>query len=255
MRGYRAALRAQFATLAHSPNCLLTLVTMPISTVMLVAVVRHAGRLDLLGHALVAPILMAQWALALLVAGELVETERWQGTLELVVASPTSFAALLAGRVAAVSALGTVAYAEVWAVAALGFRLDVTVGHPAVFIAAAAATTLAVAGWATVLAAGLVLTRAAHVLRNSLTFPVYLVGGVLVPVSFLPGPLPILSRGVFLSWSADLLRAGYGRDPAPAPVEHLLIIVGFAMAGFTLGNALLQRSLGLLRASGRLGIA
>ena len=254
MRGFRAGLHAQFATLAHSPNCLLTLVTMPISTVMLVAVVRHADRPDLLSYALVAPILMAQWALALLVAGELVETERWQGTLELVVASPTSFAVLLAGRVAAVSALGTVAFAEVWAVAALGFRLEVTIGHPGLFFAAAAATTLAVTGWATVLAAGLVLTRTAHVLRNSLTFPVYLVGGVLVPASLLPAPLRVLSRGVFLSWSADLLRAGYGREPVPDPLARVLIILEFALAGFVLGNALLHRSLRSLRASGRLGI-
>ena len=255
MKGFRAGLRSQFATLAHSPNALLTLVTMPISTVMLVAVVRHAGRADLLGHTLVAPILMAQWAMALLVAGELVETERWYGTLELVVASPTSFAVLLAGRVAAVCALGTVAFVEVWAVAALGFGLDVTVAHPGLFLAAAAATTLAVTGWATVLAAGLVLTRSAHVLRNSLTFPVYVVGGVLVPVSFLPGPLPALSRAVFLSWSADLLRAAYDRGPVSDSVARLLIILGFALAGFVLGNALLHRSLGCLRASGRLGIA
>jgi ABC-2 type transport system permease protein len=255
MRGFRAGLLAQFTTLAHSPNCLLTLATMPISTVTLVAVVRHSGRDDLIGNALLAPVLMAQWALALLVAGELVENERWQGTLELIVASPTSFAVLLAGRVAAVSALGGVAFAEVWAVAVLGFRLPVTVGHPGLFLLSSAATMLAVAGWATVLAAALVLTRAAHVLRNSLTFPVYLAGGVLVPVSFLPGPIPGLSRAVFLSWCADLLRDSYDPSPVAGAPGRFAVIFGFAIVGFVLGNGLLRRSITSLRRTGRLGLA
>jgi ABC-2 type transport system permease protein len=255
MKGFRAGLLAQITTLVHSPNCLLTLATMPISAVMLLALMRYSGRGDLLGHALVAPVLMAQWALALLVAGELVEQERWQGTLELVVASPTSFAVLLAGRVAAVSTLSSVAFIEVWAVAALGFRLPVVVRHPGLFVLASVATTLAVAGWATVLAAALVLTRAAHVLRNSLTFPVYLVGGVLVPVSFLPAPLPGISRGVFLSWCAELLRDAYGASPVPDWPTRLAVILGFAVAGFVLGNGVLNRSIAALRSSGRLGLA
>jgi ABC-2 type transport system permease protein len=254
MKGFQAGLLAQFTTLAHSPNCLLTLVTMPFSAVMLVAVVRHSGRGDLLGHALVAPVLMAQWALALLVAGELVENERWQGTLELIVASPTSFAVLLAGRVAAVSTLSSVAFIEVWAVAVLGFRLPVRVGHPGAFVLAAVATTLAMAGWATALAAALVLTRAAHVLRNSLTFPVYLIGGVLVPVSFLPAPLPGLSRGVFLAWCAELLRDSYASTPISDTGLRLAAILGFSVAGFALGNGLLHRSISALRRSGRLGL-
>jgi ABC-2 type transport system permease protein len=255
MRGFRAGLLAQFTTLARSPNCLLTLATMPISTVMLLAVMRHSGRGDLIGHALVAPVLMAQWALALLVAGELVENERWLGTLELIVASPTSFAVLLAGRVAAVSAIGSVAFLEVWAVAALGFRLPVVVGHPGLFLLASVVTTLAVAGWATVLAAALVLTRAAHVLRNSLTFPVYLAGGVLVPVSFLPSPVPGLSRAVFLSWCAELLRDSYGPLPVTGSPARLAVILGFAVAGFALGNSLVRRSISSLRRSGRLSLA
>jgi ABC-2 type transport system permease protein len=248
----RAGLTAQFVTLARSPNSLLALATMPLTTVLFVGAVLHAGRADLVGHALVAPVLMAQWAMALLVAGELVDTERWQGTLELVVASPTSFPVMLAGRVLAVTTIGLVSFAEAAAVATLGFGLDVRIGDPGGFLLAAVATTFAVAGWATVLASALVLARNVRVLQNTLTFPIYLLGGVLVPVSFLPEPLRWLSRGVFLSWSADLLRATYASAAVPGLLPRVGVLVAFGSIGFLLGHGLLAASLRSLRSTGRL---
>lgn len=254
MRSIGAALRAQFITLARSPNSLLALTTMPLTTTLLVGTVLHAGRSDLLAHALVAPVLMAQWALALLVAGELVDTERWQGTLELVVASPTSFAALLTGRIAAVTALGLVSFVEAAAVAVVGFDLQIHVGDQRGFVLAALATSFAIAGWATVLAAGLVLARSVRLLQNTLTFPLYLLGGVLVPVSLLPEPLRWMSRGVFLSWSAGLLRESYASSSVPDLWFRLGVLVGLGAVGFVIGHSLLRVSLRSLRATGRLAI-
>jgi ABC-2 type transport system permease protein len=254
MRTFRAGLVAQAITLSRSPNSLLALATMPLATVVFLAAVRDAGRPELVGYALIAPALMAQWAMALLVAGELVTTERWQGTLELVAASPTSFPALLAGRVAAVTALSTTSFAEVWAVAALGFDIDIRVADPAGFLAAAVATSFAVAGWAVLLAAALVLSHSTEVLRNTLTFPFYLLGGVLVPVSFLPEPMQWLSRALFLSWSADLLRDTYRHAVVTAFLPRLGTVVALGLVGFVVGGGLLLRSLHSLRSSGRLGL-
>jgi len=252
MSSVGAGFEAQFITLTRSPNSLLALATMPLTTTLLLGAVLHAGRPDLLGHALIAPVLMAQWAMALLVAGELVDTERWQGTMELVVASPTSFPALLAGRVLAVTTLGLVSFAEAGTVAVVGFGLDVRVADPGGFVLAAAATAFAMAGWATVMAAGLVLARSVRLLQNTLTFPFYLLGGVLVPVSFLPLPLRWFSRTVFLSWSAELLRQAFASASVPGLWSRLGVVVGLGVVGFVLGHGLLRASLRSLRASGRL---
>lgn len=249
-----AGFGAQLQTLARSPNSLLTLATMPLSTVMLLAVVVHAGRSDLVGHALVGPVLMAQWGMALLVAGELIENERWHGTLELLVASPTSFPLLLAGRVLAVTTVSSVAFAEAWAVARLCFGLEVHLAHPGAFALAALAGAFAAAGWATVLAAALVLAGPVRFLQNTLTSPFYLLAGVLVPVSFLPSPLQWPSKGIFLAWSSGLLRDAYGAGSVAAFPPRLAILLGLGAAGFLLGNGLLVRSLRTLRSSGRLGL-
>lgn len=255
MKAAGAGLWAQFITLARSPNSLLVLATMPLTTVAILAAVRTAGRNDLVGQALIGPSLMAQWAMALLVAGELVASERWQRTLDLVVASPTSLPALLIGRVVAVTAIGTVSFIEAWAVAAFAFGIDVDVADPAGFGLAVAATAFAMAGWATVFAAVLAVCRSPQIIQNALTFPCYLLGGVLVPVSFLPAPAQWLSRGLFLSWSADLLRATYGQAAVDDFVPRLLVVAGLGLCGFVAGNLLLVAALRTLRASGRLSLA
>jgi len=255
VRAAGVGLRAQLLTLSGSPDSFLTLLTMPLSTVVLLATVLHAGRPDLVAHALVAPVLMAQWAMALLVAGDLVETERAQGTLELLVASPAPFPLLLAGRITAVTAVSTAAFAEAWAVATLGFGVDVTIGHPLAFAVAALATAFAVAGWATVFSAGLVLAGPVRFLQNTLTFPVYVLSGVLVPVALLPGILRLPSRALFLTWSADLLRDAYGAPELEALPARVGVIVGLGTVGFLIGNGLLGRALQSLRSTGRLGLS
>ncbi|HEV3365394.1 MAG TPA: ABC transporter permease [Acidimicrobiia bacterium] len=254
MTGFLTGLRVELVTLTRSPNSLLALATMPLTTLVFLATVIHAGRSDLIGHALVAPVLMAQWAMALLVAGELIETERSLGTLELLVASPTSFPVLLSGRIAAVTAIGPLAFVEAWAVATIGFGIDVHVAHPLEFALVAVAGAFAAAGWATVLSAALVLAGPVYLLQNTLTFPFYVLAGVLVPVSFLPGALQWPSRGLFLWWSADLLRDAYDAAAVDHFAWRIAALVGLGTAGFILGYGLVSRSLATLRSSGRLSL-
>jgi ABC-2 type transport system permease protein len=254
MKAFRAGALAQLITLARSPNSLLALATMPLSAVAFLGAVNSVGRVDLVGHALVAPVLMGQWAMAMLVAGELVESERRQGTLELLVAAPAPFAVVLAARITAVTVASVATLGEVWIVATLLFGLDVRLGHPGLGLIAIVATSVAVAGWATVMSAALVLARSPRVLQNTLTFPCYLLGGVLVPVSFLPAPLRVASRGLVLSWSADLLRDAYGAAPVASVWLRLGVIVALGLVGFALGHALIGRALHTLRSTGRLAL-
>ncbi|HET9773292.1 MAG TPA: ABC transporter permease, partial [Acidimicrobiia bacterium] len=164
------------------------------------------------------------------------------------------FPLLLAGRIVAVTMLGGIAFGEAWAVATIGFGLDVEVHHPAAFAVAALATGFALSGWATVLSAVLVLSGSARFLQNTMTFPLYVLSGVLVPVALLPVPFRWLSRVVFLSWGADLLRDAYGPSDLAALPHRVVVLVGLGSAGFVLGNGLLVRAIQALRSSGRLGL-
>jgi len=78
-------------------------------------------------------------------------------------------------------------------------------------------------------------------------------GGILVPVSVLPHWIQPLSSAVFLSWSADLLRAAL----RPTPMHDFafrLGMVGFLGAcGLALGVWSMRVILVRVRASGELG--
>src|SRR5215210_122087 len=255
MRTFWAGFRLQLRVVATDPDYLMPLATVPLFAITFLAIVRHSGRDDLTGYALMAPVLIALWALALLDSGEIVEGDRWLGTLEPAVAAPASFPVVVLGRIASVTAIALLSFAEVWLVARLLFGVTIVIRHPAAFALTLAATCFAVSGWAVIMAALFVLSRTPRTFQNSLSFPFYVLGGVLVPVSFLPDRLEPLSKVVFLSWSADLLRDSLER----APVDDLGVRVGMVLLlgalGFAVGYALLFRILRRARAQGTLGLA
>lgn len=252
MRAFLAGFRLQARVVFSDPDYVMPLVTVPMFTITFIAIVRDAGREDLTGYALLAPVLIALWALSLYSSGEVIAEDRWQGTLEPAIASPSSFAAVVLGRILAVTAIALIAFAEVAVAGWLAFGVLIEVHHRLAFAVTLAATAFAVAGTAVIMSALFVLSRSPRTFQNSLSFPFYVLGGVLVPVAFLPDWLEPLSRVVFLSWSADLLRATL----APAPVDDLgrrvATIVALGAVGFAVGSLLLRWILARVRRDGTL---
>src|SRR5437867_7733272 len=91
MRTFRAAFGLQARLVLGEPDYLMPLIVVPMFTIVFLAIVQHAGRGDLAQYALLAPVLIALWQLALLDSGEIVAEERWAGTLEPALATPTPF--------------------------------------------------------------------------------------------------------------------------------------------------------------------
>ena len=84
-------------------------------------------------------------------------------------------------------------------------------------------TVFAMAGTAVAFASVFVLTRNPFTFTNSASFPFYVLGGVFVPIAILPGWIQPLSKGIFMSWSADLLRASLKSAPGAqrvGPARH-----------------------------------
>jgi len=225
----------------------------PFFAVIFLGIVRAAGRKDLTAAAVVAPVLITLWGMALEISGDIVDSDRSAGILEGIVATPVGFPTVVAGRVLAVTLLSVVALAETWLVARLGFRADIEVHHLGALVATLAATGMATAGTAVVLAGLFVLARTARTFQNTMNYPVFLLGGVIVPLSYLPVWLRPVGRLIFLSWSADLLRASLSPDPVRDLVPRLGVIVLLGLAGFVLGRVILQVVLRRVRALGTLG--
>ncbi|WP_125775324.1 ABC transporter permease [Antribacter gilvus] len=245
----------QLRQMRGTPDWFLALFTAPLTTAVFVTIFLHAGRGDLTAYGVLAPALIALWQMSLQTAGELIAKDRENGSLEALLAAPAPFAALLGGRVLAVVAVSLVAFAEAWAVGWALTGSPVDVAHPWVFLLVLGLTALAMTGWAGVMACVFVLARSARTFQNSLSYPFYVLGGVLVPVSLLPTWVEWPSRLVFLSWSSDLLRDALAAGPVVGLGARLAAVVGLGAAGYVVAHGLLGRTLQRVRRTGSLAHA
>jgi ABC-2 type transport system permease protein len=253
MRGIRGAIRLQLQIVLADRGYLNDILANPFFAIIFLGIVRAAGRRDLTAYAIVAPVLITLWGMALEMSGDIVDSDRAVGILEGVVASPVGFPTVVSGRVLAVTLLSGVGIVETWLVARVGFGVDITIHHPWALLATLIATGLAAAGTAVILAGMFVLARTARTFQNSLNYPVFLLAGVIVPLSFLPGWLRPAGRLLFLSWSADLLRESLAPAPMVDVVPRLGIILALGAAGLVAGRAVLGLVLTRVRVLGTLG--
>lgn len=245
----------QLSMLRRDPTGWMAFVLVPLNAVLFLAIVTHAGRDDLVGHAVLAPAIIAVWTTAIFHSSEIISADRQGGRLEALIATPAPLAVVLLGRIATMTVVSMLAMVESWLVAMLLFGQTVPVHHPAQFALAVVATAIGVAGTATALSALLVLARGARGYINSLSYPIYLLGGVVVPVSMYPEWLQPLCRLLFLSWSMDLLREAL----APAAMSGVLPRLGAVLvlggAGFAVGLVVYRRVLDRIRAAGTVSLA
>jgi ABC-2 type transport system permease protein len=250
MRLLIAGVRYELAVVRAQPTELTWLFVAPLYTVIFLAIVTHAGRTDLSAYAVLGPSVMAIIGMAILSAGEFIDRDRWDGILELELAAPASFPVVLLGRIVAVVTVGLLAVGESWLVAGLGFGNWVAVDHPGIFVVTLLLTVAATAGTAVAMSAVFVLARSARIFQNSLSFPLFILGGAVVPVSYLPGWLTPVTRLVYLSWATDLLRD----STQSGPVDHLWwrwgAIVALGSVSFAVGVVLVGRVAQRLRTLG-----
>jgi ABC-2 type transport system permease protein len=253
--GLWAGFRLQTQVLRRSVGDMNMLVTAPLFTMIFLSITQHAGRADLAPYAVLAPALIVLWRVGLVIAGEIIDRDRGNGSLESLIATPARFGGIITGRIAAVTLLGLVGFGESWLAAWLGFGILVPVRHPAAFLATLVATALAMAGTAGMMSALFVLTRSAKAFTNSLSYPFYILGGVMVPVSLLPGWLAPASKVVFLSWSADLLRDALNPTSIPNLLPRLGVVLLLGLAGYVAGLVLQRQAVDRLRRTGTIGYA
>lgn len=231
------------------------LFTAPLFAIIFMAIVRQSGRPDLEADALMAPVLMTLLWVALQHAGTLMVGDRWQALLEPVIASPTSLASVLLGRIMSLMVFGLLSFFEVWAVGELVFGVSIPFEHPVELVVTLLCTALAMGGLAVAFSALLVMTRNAYTFTNSTSFPLYLLGGVFVPVAILPDWIQPVSSILFVSWSSDLLRASVKEAPVEDFWLRLGMVVMLGAVSFAIGRTILHYVLRKMRASGELANA
>jgi ABC-2 type transport system permease protein len=247
--------RYQLVVLRRTPDRLLPLATVPLFTAAFLAITQHAGRADLAVNGVLGAALIGIWTSALYVSGDIIEMERASGTLEGHVAAPASFTLVVLARIGTVTAVSFLGLAESVLVAWVFYGLPTTVYHKALFAVTLVCTWAAMACTATIMSGLFVLARSVRTLQNSFSYPFYLLSGAVVPITLLPGWLQPLSRIVFLSWAADLLRECLRPGPTPRAIWQVVAVMALAAGGLAAGMWSISTILRRLRSLGTVGFA
>jgi ABC-2 type transport system permease protein len=249
-----AAGKMQLALTRHNIEDLLPILVIPLLTLPSMAILIHSGRADLAPFALSASLLMTIGQMGFFVAGEVVAMDRRHQLLDIIVASPALYAVILAGRVGILTALGLLGFFEGWLIAWGVFAVHVPIVHGGILVATLLATVIASTGTALLFTALLGLASTTRTFQHAVNGPFYLLGGVLVPVHFLPTWLQPLAPLTFFYWAADLVRDTLRTGPVENASLRLSITVGLGLVTGLIGMLVIGRMLGRLRRDGTLSL-
>lgn len=195
---------------------------------------------------------MGIWSSTSTSAGSAMQRERWHGTLELLVASPTHFSLVLLPVTVAMSTIGLYSLTATLLWGRVAFGIDVPLEHPFLFAVALVATVVSIGSLGFLLAVSFVRYRTAWALGNMLEYPVWLVGGFLVPISLLPEWVRPLSWILAPTWGVDAVReAALGGSPLVEVGLCLALGLGYVVAG----GLVLDLALRAARRDGSLALA
>jgi ABC-2 type transport system permease protein len=178
--------------------------------------------------------MMGIWSSTLFGSGGALQWNRWQGTLELLVAAPPPFIVVLLPLTLATAVTGAYSLAATLLWGRLLFAVPLHLAHPLAFVLAVPAAVLALGLMGLLMASSFVLYRHANALSNLLEYPVWIATGLLFPIALLPGWVRPLSWVLAPTWGIEAIRnAALGGGPVWVPVA-LCAAIGaayFLLAG------------------------
>jgi ABC-2 type transport system permease protein len=198
--------RMQARELAGSQMSLVVNVVQPVILVTLISRMSSPAMPALDSTRLVSGVvMMSVWSSTIWAAGGILRRDQAQGTLTAQLVGVRSPFLVLFGKAMGASARSitlTLASA-VGAAMALGVRPMVRL--PGWVAVAMVLTLVCAASMGMLISSLFLLTRHAIRISNGLSYPIYLLGGLLIPVNRLPSELRLLSNVMSLRWVQDFL--------------------------------------------------
>jgi ABC-2 type transport system permease protein len=169
------------------------------------------------------------------------QRERWQGTLEPLVATPAHFSLVLLPITIAMSTIGIYSMTATLLWGRFLFGIGVHIEHPLLFVLAVPATIVSIGMLGFLLSVAAVRYRTAWALGNMFEYPVWLVCGFLVPLSLFPGWVHPISWALAPTWGVRAIRqAALGGAPLPAVGICVALGAAYAVAGVLLVETTLR---------------
>jgi ABC-2 type transport system permease protein len=212
---------------------------------------RQGGDKGALVAAAVGASVMGVWSSVATTASSVLQGERRQGTLELLVASPSSFPLLVVPITLSMATFGLYSLVATLLWGRVVFGIPLRIDQPLAFAAAVLVTVLAVSLMGFLLAVTAVRYRSAWALGTAFELPVWLICGFLVPLSLLPDWVRPLSWLLPPTWGVSAIKAAaLGGSPWLDVLVCLLTaaaygIVGALLSGFLIDSARARATLAL----------
>jgi ABC-2 type transport system permease protein len=196
---------------------------------------KSGGRSGTLLYASLGAGMMGVWSTTLFASGGMIQWQRWQGTLELGVASPPTTGLLYLPFTLANATTGMYSLAATLVWGRVVFGVPLRFAHPWLFALALPATVAALGMMGLVLASTFILYRYANALSNLLEYPVWIASGLIFSTALLPSWTRPISWCLPPYWGVlALRRAALGGDAwRPLAMVALLGVVFGVIATLT----------------------
>lgn len=135
------------------------------------------------------------------------EGERWIGSLEYIVASPTPLGPVITAKTASNVLTSFVSMSACYALAAVLLRVPITIANIPAFLLAVLVALASLLCFGMLLAPLFAVNLMMTSWANALEFPVYILGGFLFPISLLPGWTNPLSYILAPYWACRAMCA------------------------------------------------
>jgi ABC-2 type transport system permease protein len=157
--------------------------------------------------------LMGVWTYVLFGAGGAIQLQRIQGTLESLMLAPRSPVLVVLPLSLANTVVGSYAmFATIgWGVLLFGVRPNFA--NPVAFLIATPVCVIALGMLGLLLASTFILLRNANALTNALEYPIWLLSGMLVPVTVLPSWTGPLAAILPTTWGARAVQESVTGGP------------------------------------------
>jgi ABC-2 type transport system permease protein len=194
---------------------------------------------------------MGVWSSTATSASSVLQGERRQGTLELLVAAPSSFPLLIVPITMALATVGLYSLVATLLWGRFVFDIPVRVDQPLAFAAAVLVTVLAVSLMGFLLAVTAVRYRYSWALGTAFELPVWLVCGFLIPLSALPAWVRPISWLLPPTWGVSAIRAAalggspWGDVLLCAVTAAFYALIGTALSGRLIDSARARATLAL----------
>jgi ABC-2 type transport system permease protein len=176
-----------------------------------------------------------------------INAERFLGTLEGIVASPTSLGTVVMGKTLASVTLSLLSMIFSYTLASVIFRFPLNIAQPVPFFLSLLVTVFAFISFGLLISPLMAVNLSLSGWVNALEYPMYILGGFLFPILLLPGWSNPLSYVLAPYWAARVLHAtssgvGTAGDILLSWAMMLILGVLYIAASYRLFKIVLYRA-------------